>query len=271
MSERRYVYSVFTKPWRDMPIPQLGAFIRGLGFDGVELPVRPGFQVQPEQVGRDLPIAARQLAAQGVRIYSVAGPADQATVAACAEAGVPTIRVMAQIPANEGYLAAEARLRAEYERLLPLLERCDVQLGVQNHCDGFVPNALGLARLLEGFDRRHIAAVWDAAHEALNGMWPEMALDVVWPHLCMVNLKNGYWRRSTGPEAQQAAWQHYWTGGRHGLASWPRVAAELKRRDYRGIICLSAEYSNEASVNRLIAEDIAYARELLSQEPDSSA
>ena len=45
----QFRFTVFTKPWR-MPIGELGAFVGGLGFSGVELPVRPGFQVEPEDV-----------------------------------------------------------------------------------------------------------------------------------------------------------------------------------------------------------------------------
>jgi len=78
----------------------------------------------------------------------------------------------------------------------------------------------------------------------------------------MVNLKNAYWRRTNGPEAEVAAYEPYWTSGRQGLCPWAEVAAELRRRDYRGTICLPAEYSDEAEVDRLIAADIAYARSL---------
>jgi len=223
--------------------------------------VRPGFQVLPEKVETDLPTVARQLADCGVSIASVAGPTDERTIAACAKAGVPTIRVMVYT-GEEGYLAVEKRTLAEYEALVPLLDRYGVQIGVQNHCDQFVANAAGLRRLVEHFDPKHIGAVWDAAHCALNGEDPELAADILWSHLCMVNLKNAFWQRTNGPEAEAAEWRHYWTTGTQGLASWPRVAAELKRRGYRGVICLTAEYDDEASVNRLIAEDIAFAKSL---------
>ena len=253
-------FSVFTKPWK-MPLPELGEHVAGLGFDAIELPVRPGYQVEPENVARGLPEAARILARSGVRIASVAGPTDEATVLACAEAGVPIIRTMARVgPA--GYLASVAALQAEYTALLPALERTGVVIGVQNHCDRFVTNAVGLLDLLAPFEPRHVAAVWDAAHEALNGMGPDMALEVVWPHLCMVNLKNAFWQRTTGPEAEVATWRHYWTSGRQGLASWPRVIAELRRRGYSGTICLPAEYTDEEAVDRLIVEDLAFAQGL---------
>ncbi|MCJ7737763.1 MAG: sugar phosphate isomerase/epimerase [Anaerolineae bacterium] len=255
-------YSVFTKPWKTLSIGQLGELVSSLGFDGIELPVRPGFQVEPENVIRDLPGAAKQLACSGVTICSVAGPADENTIIACAEAGVPVIRAMARINPTGGYVAEEARYRKEYDALVPLLDTYGVTLGVQNHCDWFVPNALGLRALLRGYDPKHVAAVWDAAHEALNGSLPEMAIDVIWPHLGMVNLKNAVWMRTNGPEAESAEWKHYWTSGQHGLASWSCVIQELRRRSYRGVVCLTAEYSDESAVERLISEDIALARAL---------
>jgi len=83
----------------------------------------------------------------------------------------------------------------------------------------------------------------------------------------MVNLKNGFWQRAGGPEAVVAEWKQYWTSGRQGLCSWPRVVSELKRRGYKGIVCLTAEYSDHDSVNRLIAEDLSFARSLFMEAP----
>lgn len=253
-------WSVFTKPWK-MPIPELGEFVARLGFEGIEFPLRPGYQVEPADATTGLPRLTRELARFGLKVYSVAGPTDEATILACAEAGVPIIRTMARI-GPEGYRASVERLRREYDALVPLLDRHGVTIGVQNHCDRFVANADGLMVLIGRYDPKHVAAVWDAAHEALNGVQPDMALEIVWSHLCMVNLKNAFWQRTNGPEAECATWRHYWTSGRHGLASWPQVAGELKKRGYAGVICLTAEYSDEHAVNRLIAEDIAYAKEL---------
>ena len=263
MDQHRVLFSVFTKPWK-MPLAELARFVRGLGFDGIELPVRPGYQVLPEHVGRDLPAAARLLADHGLKIFSVAppgGPVTEPIIAACAAAGVPVIRVSAPI-GDDGYQASVARHQREYDALLPLLARYGVQLGVQNHYGPNVCNAMGLRNLIERYNPRLIGAVWDAAHNALNGEDPEMAIDIVWSHLCMVNLKNAYWRRVTGPEADDVRWRPWWTTGPQGLASWPRVAAELRRRDYRGVICLPAEYSDEPAVDRLIAQDIAFAKTL---------
>lgn len=261
MSSADLTFSVFTKPWT-MPLPQLGAFVKKLGFDGVELPVRPGYQVEPEHVSHGLPEAARVLAEYGITILSVAGPTDEATIAACGELGIPIIRICVGIPDDSGYLEYETQLRKEYDALVPLLDRYGVTLGIQNHYGRSIANALGIRHLIEQYDPKQVGAVLDPAHCALNGEIPALALDIVWSHLRMVNLKNAYWRRTTGPEAEVAEFEPYWTSGRQGLCPWAEVAAELRRRNYSGTICLPAEYSDEAAVDRLIAEDIIYAKSL---------
>jgi sugar phosphate isomerase/epimerase len=253
-------FSVFTKPWK-VPVDELGRLVARMGFTGVELPVRPGYQCEPENVTRDLPKVAAALREHGVRITSVAGPTDERTIAACGEVGVPIIRICPD--ARGGYLEAEARHRRHFDSLLPALERHKVRIGIQNHSGDSVPvNASGLRSLVEKYDPKLIGAVWDAGHNGLAGEPPEMGLDLVWSHLCMVNLKNACWQRSNWPEAPVAEWRAYWTTGRQGLSPWPRVAAELKRRSYSGVITLCAEYSDEAAVERLTTEDLAYARSL---------
>jgi sugar phosphate isomerase/epimerase len=261
----RVTFTVFTKPWK-FPLPELARHVAGLGFDGVELPVRPGYPVTPESVTEGLPRAVRALADHGLTIASIAGPTDETTIAACAEAGVPVIRICVGMREGEGYLEGEARLQREFDTLVPLLDRHRVTLGIQNHCGNRdVCNAMGLRHLIEKYDPKHVAAVWDAGHNGLEGEAPETALDIVWQQLCLVNLKSACWRRRNGPEAEVAEWEPYWTTGRQGRANWPRVAAELRRRGYGGVVCLTAEYTDEAAVDRLIAEDIAFARSLFAE------
>ena len=132
MSAANVTFSAFTKPWQT-PLPILGAFIKKLGFDGIELPVRPGYQVPPEKVTTDLRAAGQILADCGLAITSIAGPTDEPTIAACAEANIPIIRICLDIPAHVSYLDHEANLRRQFYSLLPLLERYDLTLGIQNH------------------------------------------------------------------------------------------------------------------------------------------
>ena len=71
-----------------------------------------------------------------------------------------------------------------------------------------------------------------------------------------------FWRRANGPEAEdvlaavldQRAAGAGLVAARGRRAQAPRATA--------GVVCLTAEYSDEAAVDRLIAEDIAFAKAL---------
>lgn len=261
MSPQEVRFAVFTKPWPNDSTEQLADRVMGLGFDGVELPVRPGFQVSPQNAEKALPELVETFAARHLEVVSVASSLEEQVFAACAAAGVTLIRVMAPVTRGH-YLESEERTRAQLAGALPLCERYGVRVGVQQHYGDHITDAIGLRSLLQGLDPRWVGAIWDAAHDALAGLQPENGLDLVWDRLLLVNLKNAYYRRTNGPEAEVAEWSRHFTTGAHGLASWPRVSAELRRRQYRGAVCLTAEYTDEQAVDRLCSQDLSYAKGL---------
>ncbi len=263
--DQDFFFAVFVKPWKGMALPELARHVRSLGFEWIELPVRPGFPCEPERIETALPEAVRVLGEEGVRVLNVTVDlplTDERLYAACVKAGITLNRVMFPRAEGENYWAAEDRARKSLDEALPFCERYRFKIGVQNHSGSFVPvNAMGLHHLLEGYDPRWVGAVWDPAHNALQGEDPEPALDMVSPRLAIVNLKNACWQRTDMPGGEWAEWQPYWCAGRDGLASWPRVAAKLKQMAYKGPVCFSAEYSTGQDVNRLLAADLAFARE----------
>lgn len=264
--------TVFTKPWPEMSLRELGRFVKKLGFDGVELPVRPGYQVTPEGVAKGLPEAAKVLRDEGVTIGSVAGSTDERTIEACARAGCSIIRVCVGIDMKKGYVASEKQVRKDYDALVPALRRHGVSIGVQNHCDFCVGSAIGIMHLIEGYESSVVSAVLDPAHCAVDGEPPEMAIDIVWSHLSLVNLKSGSHLRKTGPNRAEAAWEIYWSTAQHSGYSWKATVGELKKRGYARDICLPAEYTNEEKGGQLMGQaavaplryDRAYLRYLMS-------
>ena len=265
MNVSKVSFSLFTKMWKDKSIQELGEFVSGLGFDGIELPVRPGYPVEPDTIATTLPAAVRQLEATNVNITSIAGPTDEATIAACGNAGVPIIRTCPDI-GDEGYLASIERHRREFDALVPVLEKHGVAIGIQNHCDDWICNAMGVKHFIDRYDRRQVCAIPCAGHTALDGESPHMAIDIIWSHLVQFKLKNAYWERGNGTEAEDVEWRPHWTTGRQGLASWPRFVNELDKRGFDGVVCLDAEYSDEEATERLIVEDLAFARSLFAAD-----
>ncbi|RMF01979.1 MAG: sugar phosphate isomerase/epimerase [Chloroflexi bacterium] len=256
-------FAVFVKPWKDMTLAELAPHIKKLGFDLIELPVRPGFPCQPDKIEQQLPEVVAFLADHGVRVLNVTVDlplTDERLYAACAKAGVSMNRIIFNRN-GQSYWEADAAARRQLDAAVPLCQQYGLKIGVQHHYGTAHPvNAMGLYYLLKDYNPKYIGAIWDPAHNALEGMEPEPALEVVESHLCVVNLKNAYWRRVSPPEAEVAEWQRYFTSGRQGRASWKRVAGKLKQMNYNGPICFSAEYTAEHEVDRLIVEDLAFAK-----------
>jgi sugar phosphate isomerase/epimerase len=264
MNELLRQFAVFVKPWKNLAPVELGQHIRKLGFEWIELPVRPGFPCEPEKIETALPETVRILRDEGVQVMNITAALplnDERLYAASLQAGIRMNRVMFDRQEGENYWEAEKKARRLLDAALPLCEKYGYQIGVQNHYGRCVPvNAMGMHHLVKDYDPRYVGAIWDPAHNALEGEDPEPALDMVASHLCVVNLKNAFWQRENGPESEEAQWSVYWTSGRQGRASWQRVADKLRQMAYQGPVCLSGEYSAEKEVDRLIVEDLAFAK-----------
>lgn len=258
-------WSVFAKPWAQLPAAGLAEVASGLGCDGVELPVRPGCTVTPENARATLPGFAATLQESGVGIVSVASELSEPVFAACAEAGVAMVRVMAPVDSS-GHQASVRRFRQRLEQALPLVERYGVGIGVQSHRGPYVTTAIGVHGLLEGLPPSY-SVIWDAAHEALAGQEPTVTLDAVADRLSLVNLKNATYRPLPADEESPLAvtrWRPWFVAGNRGLSDWQVVIEHLVRRGWTGSLCLSAQYDEVPdSVAAAAARDISFGKSLL--------
>src|SRR5262245_31627299 len=96
----RYVY--FTKSLQKLDVKQLVAFCKDVGLDGVDLTVRPGYPVHPDNAEKALPEAAKRFADAGLVVGLVTAatnfidPTTKATknlIDACAKAEVPALKI----------------------------------------------------------------------------------------------------------------------------------------------------------------------------------
>jgi len=272
MSNQQNEHILFIKKWQGLSLSAVAEDVKGLGFDGVELPIRDGFWVEPKAVASQLPEAVKVFADHDLKIGALAAGADEPTIAAAGDNGIPIVRIMVQIPPDRQYLPYIEETQRQWDTLLPALEKHRVILGVQNHCNRFLTDALGLYHAIERYDPKLVAAVWDPAHNSLQGDNLDLSLEMIWPWLCMVNVKSAFWRRRNAPDADRAKWQIHWTACRHGMTDWPTVIADLKKHGYKGDISHSAEYSADdfsgveleaEALRPLLIEDLAYIRKLL--------
>lgn len=237
--------TVFTKPWQDFSLDALADLIAELGFDGIELPVRPGFQVEPDRIEETLPAAVSAFQKRGLSIYSVAGDLNLKTATACADAGVPVLRTMLKIHGQLPYMEQVDAFRRTCLELQTAIDGTDTTIGLQNHCDEFVTSAIGLIHAIEPLSSSLVSAVLDMGHTGLDGEHETMAIDIAWDRLSLINLKNAV-RYEDGKDALGCTiWNRTWVSGREGYTSWLKVVTELGRRKYTKPICLTCEYKDD--------------------------
>ncbi|MDI6618084.1 MAG: sugar phosphate isomerase/epimerase family protein [Clostridiales bacterium] len=264
MEKKEIIFGVFTKPWTTQSLDELGNMLSKMGFNGVEFCLRKGYQIEPESAKEGLKKLVSVMKKYGIAVTSIGSSTDENIFEACAEAGVPIIRTLAPIDLKKGYNAAVEEVKRRIDKVVPLCEKYNVKLGIQHHYGPMISNSMELYQLLKDYDPKYIGAIWDSAQSVLAGEEVEQGLDIIWPYLCLVNLKNVFYLRTNGPESE-AKWHRYFTTGKQGLASWPRIAGYLKKRQYKGAVILTHEYSNQAEVNKLLAEDVRYAKSLFDE------
>jgi sugar phosphate isomerase/epimerase len=261
-------FAVFVKPWKNRNLSSLAKHVQELGFALVEFPVRPGFPVEPQRIEQDLPVAVKTLADHGISIVNVTVDlplTDERLFAACAANDIGMNRVIFK-RTRPSYWESEADARRQLDAALPLAEQYGVKIGVQHHYGNSVPiNSMGLYNLVKAYDPRWVGAIWDPAHNALQGEDALTGLELVQSHLCMVNLKNAYWRRTNLPDGSETQWGAYFCAGPHGRASWAEVAQGVKRVGYTGPLTFSAEYTDDNYTDQLLVADLAYARKLFDE------
>ena len=245
-----------------MTIRELVEFVKELGFDGVEFPLRDGYQVEPSNAVEKLPVLAEEMKKQGLSIMSVASHLDESIFKACSESGVTILRIMLSTDTGESYMEAENKWQKMLNNYVPLCRKYNVKIGIQQHFGPGVFNTMELRHLLEKCDTEYIRAIWDAAHSGLAGEEPEQALDIIWDHLELVNLKNAYYKRELDPATNKPLFTPFFTLGHDGIYDWKRAADYLIKRGYKGDICMPAEYTDEENVVDYIKTDLAYVKKL---------
>ena len=257
-----YRYSIFTKPYKSLSMDELGQKVAGMGFTAIEYPLREGYQVRLDDAENGMSELSKAMGKYGIAVSSVASATDEWAFAACRAAGCGILRIMANVNGGMRYLDWEKSYIRYLEGIEPLARKYGVTVGIQNHYGHMISGTMELKRVLDKFDPKYIAAVWDAAHSGLAGEHTEQALDIIWDNLCLVNFKNAYYRRVNGPEAPYAKFEPYFTLGRHGVADYAKIVEYMKGRGYAGDICLPAEYTDDGLVDELAPIELAFVKSL---------
>jgi len=256
---------LFSKLFPGADVDELAGRVQATGFDGIELPVRPGYQCPPEEAAERLVPMVERLRELGVEVPIVTAPVveptdplTQAIYEACSRAGVRYLRPGYWRVEGGRYWELFRRAGRQVKGLERLSQRTGVKTALHIHSGKFLTSTCAAThRLVEDCDPRYVGIYLSLPHMVLGGEDVGMALGIVGEYLCLVDHKNFTWER------RDSGWHRAGVSSWEGLVDWQRVIGLLRGVGYDGTICFHPEYDDDARAAELVAKDREYVRELI--------
>jgi sugar phosphate isomerase/epimerase len=264
-------YLMFSKPLQTLPAPELGRVVKALGFDGVELTVRPGGHVRPEQVEAELPRAVETLAALGlavpaivVEIHGHESPHADRICRAAGRVGATVLRTSSRRYTRFGVIREEiATARAGARELEELGQAHGVRLCIHCHSGAYLSaDGATLAAIVEGTDPRHVGVSLDVGHltvEGSAGGWRQ-SLDLLQGRVGILAVKSFGWLVEPDPTTGGRRWTPKVMPLAEGGVQWREAVALLRQTgwdaDGRALVSLHSEYQGEESWRDLSVEQV---------------
>ncbi len=236
-------FNLFTKHLVGLPYDQLAETVAGLGFTGVEAPVRKGGHVEPARVEEDLPKLAEAFKKCGVAIRLMTTDINSVNAADRTEKVLRTASALG-IPSYRmkwyGYAAGRSHwtqldeIKPQLRDLVALSRELRILPGYQNHSGAkFVGAGIwDMAMLMKDYRPDELSWNFDFFHAMVEGglSWPnELAL--AREHISMVYFKSFKWQGRV-PEGCPLA---------EGSVGKDAVGL-LRKSGYAGPVCLHVEY-----------------------------
>jgi sugar phosphate isomerase/epimerase len=264
----------FTKFLKGLTVPEIATVIKGMKFDGLDLAIRKGQAVNPENVAQALREAVRICKDNGLSIPLASlesnavdpGQQDvQAIFAACGAAGVSLVKIGYWVfKPGEKYWQRVAEIKRALEGFAALSKKHNVCCLVHTHSDAYYGgNAASVMDLVQDFDPKYVGAYLDPAHLMLEGEPLPMALSIVGAHLRMVAAKNVLYVPADLPDGRR--FKRQWCLLNEGLVNWAAALKLFAEAGYTGPISIHGEYSKSEErdeVLKLVAQEMEYIRPL---------
>jgi len=270
-----------------LSVEQLGEKVIDLGYDGIDICIRPGHPIHVDNAIDTLPKAVRiwesqnlfcPLATAAIDIIDPKSPNTEKLYAACSKAGIPRLKI-GFFRFNEGddYWQILDAARADLDGFAALGEKFGVQTCYQIHsgqCIG--SNCAGLMHLIRGFDPKYVGAYPDFGHLLLDGEDLDMGLSMVREHLSVAGIKDAYY--APQPDGHEPPFIPRFVKVGDGGVNWKHALGALHNLGFDGPLSVHTEYDFDESIIRNVGfadtsppnleqsarEDAAYLRHILS-------
>lgn len=198
---------VFSKHLQFLDYHELAEKAKEIGFDGIDLTVRPGGHVLPERVKTDLPRAVEAIKKAGLQPLMMttaveqASGTDEVVLRTAAELGIKYYR-MNWYKFSDSESMPDTLQR--YQQQIKALSQLNSQLGLvgcyQNHAGKLVgASAWELWGLLQKANTEYMGLQYDIRHATVEGgMSWENGLRLLHAYIKVLAIKDFVWSRENG-------------------------------------------------------------------------
>lgn len=270
---------IFSKHLQFLDYDAMSEVAKEIGFDGIDLTVRPKGHVLPERVDDDLPKAVEAMKKVGIEpslfctaVESAVNTTDVRLLEAASKLGFEYYRMnWYRYPEGQTMPAALSRLSEQIGGLARLNSRLKLVGCYQNHAGRLIGSSLWeVHELLEKADEQSMGAQYDIRHAVVEGglSW-QNGLNLILPRIKTIVLKDTMWSNRTGK------WGVQNVPLGQGMVDWGTYFKILKQNKIQVPFCLHLEYpigGAEKGAERLTTDpntvyeamkrDLATAREL---------
>ena len=260
-------WMMFIKHLQELPLPEAAEAIGRLGFDGVDLTVRPGGSVTPESVRQALPEAVRTLHDWGLTvplattaIVSASNPHARDILETAAAVGIREIK-LGYVPITDfgTYQATLDRFNRELDGLEALARATNVRVNLHLHSGAYLTSlAAAVWWLIKDRDPAAVGAYVDPGHMFVEGGrdgW-RLGLDLLHPRIALVAIKDLVFEQVPDERLGKPRWVTRIAPLDRGAVPWPDVFQLLKKCNFDGWISVHSEYQGSHSWRDLKVQEV---------------
>lgn len=207
--QEKYSIHVFSKHLQFLDYEAMAETAAEIGFDGVDLTVRPGGHILPGNVERNLPKAVEAIKKNGLdalmmttAVINAEDAVQKRVLKTASEVGIRYYRTNWL---SYGKDVEIARAMEQYQQQLKTLADLNRQLNIygsyQNHSGSHYVGApvWDLAMMLREIDNEHMGSQYDIRHATVEGgfSWP-LGLNLIRPHINTIVIKDFRWEEKGG-------------------------------------------------------------------------
>lgn len=235
----------FSKPLPMLDWTHLAQAVKRMGFEGIDLTVRPEGHVLPERAPGDLPQAVAAIRAEGLDVPMITtalttanDPSARPILSTAAKLGIPFFKAGYYHYKYKDVRAERDKAGSDFRGLVGLARECGIQAGYHNH-QGYVGGVLwDIAPTIDALNPKSAGYYFDPRHataEGGGGAW-KCATHLVASRLKMVAVKDFYWRKTS------KGWEDENCPVGEGMVDWKYVFGVIAAAGFQGPISLHIEY-----------------------------